>query len=83
MSEMIERVARALDPDMWQAMDSGSHMPTSKALSLSHARAAIEAMRTPAEAMVHAGIDAWTKSPMAVSTQYTAMIAAALQETKP
>lgn len=72
MSEMIERVARAINPDIWRKFDerakrkgwtaaekaqeqaeraSGTGL---LAFSLRHARAAIEAMREPTEAMLGA-----------------------------
>lgn len=44
------------------------------------ARAAIEAMREPDDEMAKAGIAAWEKSPMAVVTQFRAMIDKAIQE---
>ena len=86
MSEMIERVARALRPDAMR-------LPPSESLhqeALGLARVAIEAMREPTEAMVSAGLfaphlprdremDPVIENDWAV-TQYAAMIDAALGE---
>jgi hypothetical protein len=56
MSEMIERVARALDechdPSSWHPYDFWDHD-----FALELARAAIEAMREPTDAMKQAGDD--------------------------
>ena len=65
MSEMIERVARALaksdgaDPDMVLDVD-GEPMPVWRATYWHPARAAIEAMREPTERMVGVGEGAFT-----------------------
>lgn len=80
---MVEKMARAM-----VAEDSG---PEGSALFDIHwrefgegymvsARAAIEAMREPEDEMAKAGIAAWEKSPMAVVTQFRAMIDKAVQE---
>ena len=52
MSEMVERVARAIygGPIPWEAID-----PASQKILLRDARAAIEAMREPTEAMSEVG----------------------------
>jgi hypothetical protein len=61
MSEMVERVARAIDPTAWRWLDSivgrepahPAEAPT-RATQVRQARAAIEAMREPTEAMLRA-----------------------------
>lgn len=55
---MIEKVARALDPSVWQAADAGMINPTGKQMSLDAARRAIEVMREPSDKMMEAG---WTR----------------------
>jgi hypothetical protein len=59
MSEMIERVSRAVFPNEWLALDRGDiwkHVVDDvRADLLNRGRAAIEAMREPTEAMVKAG----------------------------
>jgi hypothetical protein len=67
MSEMVERVARAIDPSLWQALDEQcalrAYTPEERAeiiarphyeffKSLKCARAAIAAMRMPTESML-------------------------------
>lgn len=55
--EMVERVARALAPLSWAALglaDTLAHK-NRRTASLRHARAAIEAMRDPTDAMVEVG----------------------------
>ena len=42
--------------------------------------AVFDSLAEPSEGMVRAGVDAWTKSPMAVVTQFRAMIAQARKE---
>lgn len=73
---MVERVARAL----CKCHGVVDHSPIGWQWYLPMARAAIEAMREPDDDMVLAGILAWEKSPMAVKTQFTAMIDATLKE---
>ena len=87
MSEMVERVARAIAPDVWINFDAFCRLKeykidevedrkrTSEAIKLSikRARAAIEAMREPTEAMLTAGS-------MRTGEAYAAMIEAALKE---
>ena len=60
--EMVERVARAIDPFAWEWIDfTQANNPTHMALQrtiehqLQQARAAIVAMREPTDAMVEAG----------------------------
>lgn len=57
MSEMIERVARAMAPTVWYDFDPKRHgspvnQRAAQAMWLSQARTAIEAMREPSEAML-------------------------------
>lgn len=76
MSEMIERVAKAI---LDEQRKNRSAFPDNRDL----ARAAIEAMREPAEGMVDAGVAAWG-SPSSVDVyenivaEYRCMIDAAL-----
>lgn len=78
---MIERVARALDPDLWRVMDGGSHLPSSKCLSLLHARTAIEAMREPTAEMKAAVREAGGVQALAyANAAWPTMIDAALKE---
>lgn len=48
---MIEKVARALDPSLWEEIDKGAVMPATRTISLDAARRAIEAMRVPSDKM--------------------------------
>lgn len=79
---MIERVARAIDPMAWCVPDED--YPAEKArrearqfTAISNARAAIRAMRAPTLHMVVSGERAVRSGS---STGYSAMIDAALQE---
>ena len=70
MSEMVERVARAVQP----IADPGGHWTTCEDI----ARAAIEAMREPTEGMIQAG---WTTNGYRgdmTKAEWSAMIDAAL-----
>jgi hypothetical protein len=92
-TEMVERVARALEPSLWSPA-SGPVVWTAEKreamrLQARHlARAAIEAMREPTEAMVAAGIaqardctDNWSASaPCVAECLFPVMIDAALAE---
>lgn len=59
--DMVERVARAIRPDLWSADADGkiragnASIVGQRARAIQQARAAIEAMREPTEAMVDAG----------------------------
>lgn len=88
---MIKRVAQALEP-MWWTVPVDDY-PAEKARrearqaeSLMKARAAIEAMREPTEAMREAGRDAFERDDYHMSVYhcigvgYTAMVQAALEE---
>lgn len=79
---IVEKVARRLEPQAWAALGTGDTTESKRrrSLSLRQARAAIEAMREPDDEMAKAGIAAWEKSPMAVVTQFRAMIDKAIQE---
>jgi hypothetical protein len=57
MSEVVERVARALAPLAWAALGTGDTLQQKnrRTASIRHARAAIEAMREPSKAMVGTG----------------------------
>lgn len=59
MSEMVEKVARAIWPDAFDGDGAGWHQR--RDVALQQARAAIEAMRVPTEAMEEAGgnLDDW------------------------
>ena len=81
-SEMVERVARALDPDAFAERLPGHEKGKCPScdyrteLAMSQARKAIEAMREPTEAMVDAvGSDYGA----ALEHQWQAMIDAALK----
>ena len=62
-SEMIERVARVLNKEVFdpEVLRSYGDLWTYKARDqvLEKARAAIKAMREPTDAMINAGISAW------------------------
>ena len=86
MSEMVERVAKALierigSPWEWDEMD-----PMVQRLWLGHARAAIEAMREPTGEMSHVGEIARISAPALgprshrANTTFKAMIDEALKE---
>lgn len=80
MSEMVEKVARAIDPFAWKNQPK---MPRRCEASLSSARAAIEAMREPTdemEAAAYAHDDSGAQLSCAYDEIYTAMIDAALKE---
>jgi len=57
MSEIVERVARALAPVAWAALGTGDTLANQsrRTASLRHARAAIAAMREPDSRMIEAG----------------------------
>lgn len=98
MTGMVERVARAIDPSAWDERPmygGGEPGPQETELadllkraarepSLRQARAAIEAMREPTEAMIAAARDPLSAngSPMSKGPHevFRAMIAAALAE---
>lgn len=92
-SEMVERVARALEPLSWAALGSGDTLvhKTRRTSSLRKARAAIEAMREPTRNMKRYGSftevtpveGAYTQEigEFAAAEAYTAMIDAALSST--
>lgn len=74
----IEDVARVLEPQAWAAkggLDSLAYQ-NRRTSSLRKARAAIEAMRTPTEAMENAG----DNHAMSCAKVWVAMIEAALKE---
>lgn len=71
---MVERVAREICKNAGHVTDRHWQHYTNAA------RAAIEAMREPDDEMAKAGIAAWEKSPMAVVTQFRAMIDKAIQD---
>lgn len=84
MSEMVERVARAISPKTWDD-------PVCGGLAKEAARAAIEAMREPTEAMMKAGEacdemwDEFTATPKHAAScevHWQAMITAALSDTE-
>lgn len=80
MSEMVERVARAIDPNAWE---EGAHWYAferkwRRGKSLHAARAAIEAMREPTYSMKQA-----VKDGMDHAEVWSAMIAAALTSPPP
>lgn len=80
MSEMVERVAAVIDPEIWHPSNSLPAMePTARRFwederrrSLARARRAIEAMREPTEGMM--------RNPGRNAAIWQAMITAALQE---
>lgn len=59
MSEMIERVARALAPTSWAALGTGDTLAhkNRRTASTRHARLAIAAMREITDAMIDAAFD--------------------------
>ena len=73
MSEMIDRVARALDPGAFQMTGGDSADAREDARIM--ARAAIEAMREPTKAMIDAGMQ---HEGIDLRSEYCAMIDAAL-----
>ena len=80
---IVEKVARALcwaegwNPDLTLGGDGKTFLWHEY---VRPARAAIKSMRIPTPEMMKAGCDAWKKSPLAVVTQYSAMIDVALIE---
>lgn len=79
MTTMIERVARTLEPQAWRALGIGDTLAykNRRTSSLRKARAAIEAMREPTDAMADEGYRAIAKGADAV---WIAMIDAALKD---
>ena len=82
-SDMVERVARAIDPVAWNAHDvqvrEHGYCKEAEILmrhgnSLSAARAAIKTLMEPTEAMQRKATEPW------VITDYQAMLTAALDE---
>src|SRR5690242_9769415 len=66
---MVERVARAIDPETWAHIDrfqtkSGDpdDLPIARSRSLDQARAAIAVLRDPTQEMIVAGMHAHTNS---------------------
>lgn len=84
MSEIVEKVARVLEPQAWAALGAGDTLAykNRRTSSLRKARAAIEAMREPSAPMVQAGAtseDAVVgSSENCAAATYRAMIQAAL-----
>jgi hypothetical protein len=81
--EMIERVARALSPVSWAALDNGSSKPGDhhqvyRDHSLVLATAALAAMREPTEAMIRQGIQHGT-----AENVWKAMIGTTLKSQSP
>lgn len=84
-SEMVERVAKAIDPDAFEGCSHGSKGPCLMCaedvdLALYRARAAIEAMREPTEAMGGAGREIDNYVLRTVESVWQAMIDEALKE---
>lgn len=54
---MIERVARILEPQAWRALETGDTLAyqNRRTSSLRKAKAALQALMEPTEAMTHAG----------------------------
>ncbi len=79
---MVEKVARRLEPQAWAALGTGDTLAykNRRTSSLRKARAVLDEIRDPDDEMAKAGIAAWEKSPMAVVTQFRAMIDKAIQE---
>lgn len=85
MNDIVEKVARAICSSRndkyngWENLDSREitqFMSESRAAVL----ATLEALKEPTEGMVGAGCEAWEKHPMAVVTQFRAMLEAAQKE---
>ncbi len=55
MTDMIERVARAIAPKAWSASEDSTPQKYRRKASLAHARAAITAMREPSDEMMMEG----------------------------
>jgi hypothetical protein len=85
MSEIVERVAKAINPyawnDVWPESRKGEREPL-KGRAMYAARAAIEAMRSPTEAMERAGLRENTIQGAAIwaTPSWQAMIDVALSE---
>lgn len=76
---MVDRVARILEPQAWAALGAGDTLAykNRRTSSLRKARAAIEGMREPTDAMIDAGAKEYT-----VLMMWQAAIDAALKEQK-
>lgn len=79
---MVERVARELyrmrcgeEERPWSLLAKAKKTPY-----LENACTILFVLTEPTDSMIRAGIDAWEKSPMAVVTQFRAMIDKAIQE---
>lgn len=57
MDDMVERVARALAPIAWAALETGDTLAqqSRRTASLRHAKTVLEAIREPTEVMVSEG----------------------------
>lgn len=85
MSEMIERVAKAMEKFASQPLYNLPSLEPVLVGSLGDvweylARAAVEAMREPTEEMIHAGV--WGSALRTMGKSYTAMIDAALIDSR-
>ena len=84
MSNMIEKVARAINPLLWEAYDiapANEHgLDESIALSLTMGRRAIEAMMEPAEDMIDAGRSVIGEDRGRISECHKAMLQEALKD---
>jgi hypothetical protein len=81
-SEMVERGARILEPQAWAALGDCDTLAyrSRRTASLRKARAFIEAMREPTEAMVSVGNSTTAAAFAPAVDVWQAMIDAALQE---
>lgn len=79
---MVEKVAIAImaNPPRHRVEVDGEGQETIVIDYAPTANAAMVAMREPDDEMAKAGIAAWEKSPMAVVTQFRAMIDKALED---
>ena len=76
---MVEKVARAQYYATPRNKPFEQLSAVKRIAAMKEAQAAIAAMREPDDDMAKAGIAAWEKSPMAVVTQFRAMIDKALE----
>lgn len=79
---MVEKMARKIEPRAWAALgicDTRAYK-NMRETSLKKARDCLNEVRNFDDEMMRAGIAAWEKSPMAVVTQFRAMIDKALED---
>jgi len=79
MSEMVERVAKAIHQERFGGKLIWGHYPDSEKACLEEARAAVEAMREPTESMISKGYDHVDYGGAHIESAWRAMVDEALK----